>query len=162
MEPCDGLASHPILGGVEILLDTCAWQRNQDNLQLYGRIYGYDVKSPKKNFRANYCQTAQLFLLKSRRLYYQYTFLDYFPQINLLSKQFVQWDNTLTQIEQAMEVKPADQFLGHLSKQMWKIFKGFGKSHFRNCLIKVKKQKRSAYLSCETSKTEIPFSFCLV
>ncbi|XP_020629232.1 dynactin subunit 3-like [Orbicella faveolata] len=28
--------------------------------------------------------------------------------INLLSKQFVQWDNTLTQIEQAMEVKPAD------------------------------------------------------
>ncbi|KAJ7339435.1 hypothetical protein OS493_005833 [Desmophyllum pertusum] len=28
--------------------------------------------------------------------------------INLLSKEFVQWDNTLTQIEQAMEVKPAD------------------------------------------------------
>lgn len=28
--------------------------------------------------------------------------------INLLSKQFVQWDSSLTQIEQAMEVKPAD------------------------------------------------------
>ncbi|KAL9988369.1 hypothetical protein ACROYT_G002806 [Oculina patagonica] len=28
--------------------------------------------------------------------------------INLLSKQFVQWDNMLTQIEQAMEVKHAD------------------------------------------------------
>ncbi|XP_058969229.1 dynactin subunit 3-like [Pocillopora verrucosa] len=28
--------------------------------------------------------------------------------INLLSKQFVQWDSALTQIEQAMEVKPAD------------------------------------------------------
>ena len=41
-------------------------------------------------------------------IYYQYTFLDYFSQVNLLSKQFVQWDNTLTQIEQAMEVKPAD------------------------------------------------------
>lgn len=149
METCDGLASHPILGGVEILLDTCTQHRNQDNLQLYGHIYGYDVNSQKK-LRANYCQSAQLFLSKSRRLYYQYTFLDYFPQINLLSKQFVQWDNTLTQIEQAMEVKQADQFLGHLSKQMQKIFKGFGKSHFRNGLIKVNKQKRSAYLSCET------------
>lgn len=28
--------------------------------------------------------------------------------INLLSKQFVQWDSSLTQIEQAMEVKPAN------------------------------------------------------
>lgn len=28
--------------------------------------------------------------------------------INLLSKQFVEWDVLLTQIEQAMEVKPAD------------------------------------------------------
>lgn len=28
--------------------------------------------------------------------------------INLLSRQFVQWDNTLTQMEQSMEVKPAD------------------------------------------------------
>ena len=29
-------------------------------------------------------------------------------KINLLSKQFVEWDVLLTQIEQAMEVKPAD------------------------------------------------------
>lgn len=28
--------------------------------------------------------------------------------VNLLSRQFVQWDNTLTQLEQAMEVQPAD------------------------------------------------------
>jgi len=28
--------------------------------------------------------------------------------VNLLSRQFVQWDNTLTQLEQAMEIQPAD------------------------------------------------------
>lgn len=36
-----------------------------------------------------------------------YKFLDCL-KVNLLSKQFVEWDVLLTQIEQAMEVKPAD------------------------------------------------------
>ena len=42
---------HPIRswGELEIL---CTWYRNQDNLQLYGRIYGYDVKSNKKKIQS--------------------------------------------------------------------------------------------------------------